>query len=249
MSTPPSRPAWQTALDFEAQPEDHYLDNVNAPLLDFVEGSPREVLELGCAAGAFGARLKERWPQARVTGIEAGKAAAAKAATRLDRVIAARLEDIDLAAHGIEKGSLDTVFAADVLEHIPNPWKLLVDLRPFMAPGGALIASIPNVRNLSLVGDLIVNGNWSYVERGLLDVTHLRFFTLSSAHEMFAQTGWRVEKYNLNIAPGLADFWRQSQGRAETNVRAGKMTLENLTRAEIDELCTLQFFMRCRVAA
>ena len=248
MSSPP-RPAWQTALDFDAQDEGHYLDHVNAPLLDFIEGSPREVLELGCAAGAFGAAMKQRWPQARVTGVEAGKAAAAKAATRLDRVIHARLEEVDFAARGIAPGSLDTVIAADVLEHIVNPWKLLVELRPFMAPGGALVASIPNVRNLSLVGDLVVKGSWTYTERGLLDVTHLRFFTLSSAHAMFAETGWRVETYSLNIAPGLADFWRQSQGRAQINVRAGKLSLDNLTRAELDELCALQFFMRCRVAA
>jgi len=249
MSSPPRRPAWQTALDFDAQAEDHYLDHVNAPLLDFVEGAPREVLELGCAGGAFGARLKERFPGVRVTGVEAGKAAAAKAATRIDRVIHARLEGMDLDADGIARGSLDAVIAADVLEHIANPWKLLVDLRPFMAPGGALIASIPNVRNLSLIGDLVVKGEWTYVERGLLDVTHLRFFTLASAHAMFAETGWRVETYKLNIAPGLADFWRQSQGRGEINVRAGKMSLENLTRSELDELCALQFFMRCRVAA
>jgi SAM-dependent methyltransferase len=249
MDQPPApRPAWQTSLDFDAQPEDHYLDYYNAPLLDMVQAAPRRVLELGCAGGLFGAKLKERWPQAHVTGVEAGKAAAAKAATRLDRVIQARLELLDLAAEGYHDAAFDLVIAADVLEHVVNPWKLLVDLRPFLAPDAVLVASIPNVRNLALINDLLLGGRWHYAERGLLDVTHLRFFTLGSIHEMFGETGYRVESVQINIAPDLAAFWQQVKDQPTINIRSGRFAMENVTPAELNELCAQQFFLRVRLS-
>ncbi len=244
----PARPAWQTSLDFDAQLEDHYLDYYNEPLMDLIEAPPRQVLELGCAGGKFGSMVKARWPSARVVGVEAAKAAAAKAQTRLDRVLLDRLETLDLPAAGYGPGAFDVVVASDVLEHLVNPWKLLVDLRPFMASDVVLVASIPNVRNLGLVSELLLNGRFDYAERGLLDVTHLRFFTLAGMHDLFAQTGWRVERYNVNISPHLFEFWRQTREQKPINVRAGRLTLENLTTAELDELCAQQFFLRCRLA-
>ena len=77
------RPAWETCLDVEAQAADHYLDYVNEPLLGVIEGTPRRVLELGCAGGMFGATLKARFPGVHVTGIEPGRAAAQKRAWRI----------------------------------------------------------------------------------------------------------------------------------------------------------------------
>jgi trans-aconitate methyltransferase len=244
-----TRPAWQTSLDLESQAEDHYLDYFNEPLLELLAAPPRQVLDLGCSGGKFGAVLKERFPGARVVGVEAAPAAAAKAETRLDRVLRDRLEALDLAAAGYAAGAFDVVVASDVLEHLVNPWKLLVDLRRFMAADGVLITSIPNVRNIGLISDLLLNGRWQYAERGLLDVTHLRFFTLAGMHEMFAETGWRVEHYNVNIMPDLAPLWEQSKARQPINIRGGRLTLENLTRQELDELCAQQFFLRCRPVA
>lgn len=249
MDQPPApRPAWQTCLDFDAQPEDHYLDYFNEPLLAQVTTAPRRALELGCAGGMFGAKLKERWPGAEVVGVEAGKAAAAKAATRLDRVIEARLESLDLAAAGYRPGDFDLAIAADVLEHVVNPWKLLVDLRPFLSSDAVLLASIPNVRNLALINDLLLGGRWNYAERGLLDVTHLRFFTLGTIHEMFAETGYRVESVQINVAPELAGFWQQVKDQPTINIRSGRFSFENVTTAELNELCAQQFFLRCRKA-
>ena len=245
----PSRPPWQTSLDFDAQSEDHYLDYYNEPLMNLLESPPRQVLDLGCAGGKFGEVLKGRHPGTRVVGVEAGKAAAAKARTRIDRVLVERIEALDLAAAGYGEGAFDVIVAADVLEHLVNPWKLLVDLRRFVARDVVLLASIPNVRNLALITDLLLNGRWRYVERGLLDVTHLRFFTLSGMHEMFAQTGWRVERYNVNLAPELAAFWEQSKAQSPLHIRGGRLSIENVARQELDELCAQQFYLRVRLAA
>ena len=151
-------PAWKTCLDIEGQDGAHYLDSVNIGLFDVIAGAPRRVVELGCAGGAFGAALKARHPGAHVTGIEAGRAAAEQAATRIDRVICGRIETTDFAGAGFLPGEFDTVVAADILEHLVNPWDALVRLRPFLAPDAQVVASIPNVRNALLIAALAVNG-------------------------------------------------------------------------------------------
>jgi SAM-dependent methyltransferase len=249
MSTPePPKPPWQTCLDFDSQGEDHYLDHWNAPLLTMVEEAPRRVLELGCAGGMFGAKLKERFPGAFVTGVEAGRAAAAKAAGRLDRVIVSRLEALDFAAEGFEPGAIDLVIAADILEHLVNPWEFLVRLRPYVAADAVVLASIPNARNLNLVLDLLVNGRWRYAERGLLDITHLRFFTLEDMRRMFLETGYAPERFNVNLSTSLAPTWERFQGNERTNLSTGRFTLTDVTRAELAELCAEQFLLRCRAA-
>src|SRR3954462_15272422 len=125
-SVPSTAPPWQALLDFDRQEAGHYLDYVNPAVMQMIDGTPRRVLDLGCASGAFGAALKQRYPGASVVGVEAGSAAASKAAERLDRVVHARLENFDPAREGFAPHEFDTVIAADVLEHLVNPWQLLV---------------------------------------------------------------------------------------------------------------------------
>ena len=246
MSSPP-RPAWQTSLDFDAQAGDHYLDYVNPAVLQMIAGTPRRVLDLGCASGALGAAIKERHPGAHVVGVEAGRAAAERAASRLDRVVQGRLEALDLAAEGFTAGTFDTVIAADVLEHLVNPWQLLVSLRPFLVPGGQVIASIPNVRNLWLLSRALLEGRWEYTERGLLDVTHLRFFTLEEMRRLFEETGYRAEGYGPVILPSLREAHAMYQGRGAKVLKFGRLSIENVSPDEITQLCAEGFVLRCRV--
>ena len=245
MSSPP-RPAWQTALDFDAQAGDHYHDYVNPAVLQSVAEEPRRVLDLGCAGGALGAALKARFPDAHVVGVEAGRAAATRAATRLDRVIHARIETLDLAAEGFAPGTFDTVIAADVLEHLVNPWQLLVSLRPFLAGGAQVIASLPNVRNLWLLGRTLVEGRWEYGEHGLLDVTHLRFFTLEEMRRMFEETGYRAEGYSAMILPSLREAFEAYRGRGAKVLKFGRLSIDDVTPDEIEQFCADQFILRCR---
>jgi 2-polyprenyl-3-methyl-5-hydroxy-6-metoxy-1,4-benzoquinol methylase len=251
MAEPPNPPqafVWQRCRDVEEQAAGHYLDYVNQPVLDTIAGSPGRVLELGCATGMFGKRLKERHPGATVVGIEPGRAAAEIAATRIDRVIRGRLEEVDFEAEGLAAASIDTVIAADVLEHMVNPWQALVRVRPLIAPGGQLVVSIPNVRNLGLLGDALLNGRWTYAERGLLDVTHLRFFTLKEIHTMLEQTGFRFEHCAINLSPSLADIFQRNKGREKVTLQLGRFTLADLAPQELAELCAEQFVVRARVA-
>lgn len=248
-SPAPKRPAWQTSLDFDAQDAGHYLDFVNLPLMRMLDGAPGTVLDLGCAAGAFGAALKERHPAAKVIGVEAGRAAADKAATRLDRVIRARIEDVDFAAEGIGEGEIDTVIAADVLEHLVNPWGLLVRLKRHLAPRAQILASIPNVRNLWLVNRLLMQGRFEYVERGLLDVTHLRFFTWAEIRALFEETGYAIEAQEAVILPQLSQVYAAHREKGAPLIELGRLTLRDISPYELMELCAEQFLLRARPGA
>ena len=239
---------WQTCLDVEGQRAGHYADVPSANLFLAFAEAPRRVLELGCSTGAFGAELKSRYPGASVVGIDAGREAAAVAAKRLDRVICARIEELDLGAAGFAHGEFDMVVAADILEHLVNPWEVLVRLRPFLAPGAQVIASIPNVRNALLMVELAVNGRWRYRERGLLDITHLRFFTLEEIKRMLAETGYRHEYHICNLTPELHSLYHGSEGRETMNLHAGRFAISGVTRDELAELCAEQFFVRARPA-
>ena len=241
-------PAWKTCLDIEGQDAAHYLDAVNVGLFNAIAGTPRRVLELGCSGGAFGAALKARYPGAHVTGIEAGRAAAERAATRIDRVICGRIEATDFAAAGLLPGEFDTLIAADILEHLTNPWDALVRLRPFLTPDAQVVASIPNVRNAILIAALAVNGRWQYRERGLLDVTHLRFFTLEEIRRMFLETGYRYEYHMVNLSAPLAELYQNNVGSEKITLQLGRLTLSDVRPAELSELCAEQFFVRARLA-
>jgi 2-polyprenyl-3-methyl-5-hydroxy-6-metoxy-1,4-benzoquinol methylase len=243
-----SAPAWQTCLDIEGQHAGHYPDAVNMGLFGAIDAAPRRVLELGCATGAFGAALKARYPGATVTGIEAGRAAAATAATRIDRVIASRIEEVDFAAAGLAHGEFDTLIAADILEHLVNPWETLVRVKPFLAPHAQVVASIPNVRNAILIAALAVNGRWQYRERGLLDITHLRFFTLEEIRRMFDETGYRYEHHVVNLSAPLAELYHRSANREKVTLELGRLTISDVSPAELAELCAEQFFVRARRA-
>lgn len=235
---------WQRCLDLDRQVADHYREFVPVALFDLMERPPRRVLDLGCATGAFGAELIRRYPEAHVVGIEGGRDAAAVASSRLHRVIHARLDDIAFDAHGLVEGEFDTVIASDVLEHLVNPWQLLVRLRPLLAPDAQVLASIPNIRNLTVVSPLLLNGRFDYDERGLLDVTHLRFFTLHGMQQLFEQTGYAIDRRIPVLMPSLENVYRSAQGKRATQVKIGRMTLSDVTPDELVELCAVQFLLR-----
>ena len=239
-------PLWRRCLDPSTQEADHYRDYVHTPLLSLIEGAPSRVLDLGCAAGALGHAMKARFPGATVVGVESGQGAARVAAGRLDRVIVRRIEELDLAAEGFEHGEFDAVVASDILEHLFNPWEALDRVRPFLSESGQVIASIPNVRNVTVSGRLLGDGAFRYDERGLLDITHLRFFTLSSIQQLFAEAGYRMEKHVALLLPSLEETYRQHKGAGSKQLRLGRITIDDVTPQDLIELCTAQYLIRAR---
>ncbi len=145
------------------------------------------ILDVGCGSGALGAELKKE-RECRVTGVELVESVARKAEEKLDRVICGDVEE----ALGQAGGGFDAIVFADVLEHLRDPEELIKKSHKLLAPGGCVVASLPNVRHQSVLRDLI-EGRWDYREAGILDRTHLRFFTRSSLIDFFVAGGYMIE--------------------------------------------------------
>ena len=173
--------------------------------------------------------------------------AAAMAREAYDKVIESPLEEVDLEAEGLGQGTIDAIIAADVLEHMVNPWAALLRLRPLLAPGGMLYVSLPNVRNLSVLAGL-AGGSWKYQGAGILDVTHLRFFTRTQALEMLEETGWTLDHIRFNLDPQLQAAIQGQRLEDITSLNIGNMHLQDLTHMDVVELMALQFFLRARPA-
>lgn len=203
---------------------------------------PRRVLEIGCATGATGLHLKQRYPGVWVAGIELSEAAASVARGRMDLVIGEKFEEADLEGRGIGPGSIDTVIVADVLEHMYDPWSVLVRLKRYLTPDAQVIASIPNARNLWLLNEL-AHGRFPYAPVGLLDITHIRFFTRVEIEKLFAETGFVVESWQRNVDPHLVHFQYQP---GITAVETEKLVIKDLDRESFEDLMTLQFVVRAR---
>ncbi|WP_137938077.1 glycosyltransferase [Chitinivorax sp. B] len=233
---------WQQYLEVEDIDATGYHEGARGDLVAMFTNTPRLVLDIGCAAGGTGRVLKQLYPDAQVWGIETNRAAAEVAATRLDRVLVGKFEEFDLEREGITKGSLDGVIVADVLEHMYNPWKVMETLRPYLSPRAQVIASIPNVRNLALMNDL-ANGHWKYEALGLLDITHIRFFTYKEVERFFRETGYRVVRTTYGIDTRLKDVFEQHRDHCPTNLDTGKMLLRDVSQEELYELCSLQFYV------
>jgi GT2 family glycosyltransferase/2-polyprenyl-3-methyl-5-hydroxy-6-metoxy-1,4-benzoquinol methylase len=216
-----------------------YHDRPRTDLLALMEHPPRRVLDIGCAAGATGQFIKQQYPEAWVAGIELSTPAAALARERIDLVLEQKLEEVDFVLHGIQPGSIDTVIVADVLEHIYDPWNALVCLRPLLSPDAQVLASIPNARNLGLMNDL-ANGRFSYAAEGLLDITHIRFFTRAEMEKLFRETGYQVLRTERTPSAGLQNLTRPPGSR---HVETEKLILKDVDDEEFEDLKALQILM------
>jgi 2-polyprenyl-3-methyl-5-hydroxy-6-metoxy-1,4-benzoquinol methylase len=157
-------------------------------MLPFVPSAATHILEIGCGQGEFAANLKAQ-RTVHVTGIEPFASAASIAKSRLDRVLPLDVNPAIAELHGQQFGC---IVCNDVLEHLVDPWDTLTRLRPLIAPGGLLVASIPNMRFMPVLKGLVLHGEWRYVDAGVMDRTHLRFFTRKSMRTMFEESGYQV---------------------------------------------------------
>lgn len=190
-------------------------DYYNQGLLNAMPAGRARVLEVGCNGGALGAAYKRANPGTTYYGVELGKAAAAHAATQLDFVLCGSAEDMDL---GFLTGKIDCIVYGDVLEHLVDPWTLLKKHASLLSETGVILASIPNVQHWSLL-DHVMRGHWNYSEYGILDNTHLRFFTLNTIHQLFTGAGLKVDSvFGLNAHP-------ESAGRFTEALRPALQTL------------------------
>lgn len=149
-----------------------------------------EVLDIGCWSGAAGAFL-QRERDAVVDGVEPEGRMADRAASHYRAVYRSTIERAMDELIAERSNSYDALLFLDVLEHLMNPCQVLAASRELLRPGGRALVSIPNVAHWSLRYELL-KGSWRYRDNGLLDRTHLRFFTKSTALELAREAGWEA---------------------------------------------------------
>jgi 2-polyprenyl-3-methyl-5-hydroxy-6-metoxy-1,4-benzoquinol methylase len=164
-----------------------YQDVPRRDMVDYVPKTAKTLLDVGCGRGGFGQSLRERGP-IELTGIELDPVAAVAASERYDRVITGAFPS------DVPAGStFDCIVFNDILEHLVDPWGALGESAKMLSPGGVVVASIPNMRYWPVFWPLLRRGEWRYVSDGVLDRTHLRFFTLGSVVEMFTGAGFEID--------------------------------------------------------
>lgn len=167
----------------------NYGELFNAHILDLIPQGNHKILDVGCAQGVLLQKLKEAGKATQTIGIELSPEAADKARTRVDRVLCGDVEVMDLSVHN---GSCDYIIFADLIEHLRDPWAMVAKHKKLLKDSGRMIFCIPNVRNFFVITQLI-RGFWNYTNLGILDNTHLRFFTLRNVLRQFEWLGLKVE--------------------------------------------------------
>src|SRR5438309_2529590 len=158
------------------------------------EGRGRRLLDVGAADGLLSRQLTERgW---RVTAIEGDPALAQAGARHCGRMITVNL-DREIP---VGEGPVDVIVYGDVLEHLVDPLRVLVELDRSLGPGGFVIISVPNVAHL-WIHLLLLVGRFDYLDRGILDQSHLRFFTERSLRAMLADAGLDITRFTATPAP------------------------------------------------
>ncbi|MEW6447354.1 MAG: glycosyltransferase [Bacillota bacterium] len=182
------------------------LNNENSSQTKILKmvGTGKKVLEIGCATGYMTKVLKEEFG-CRVTCVEINPSAAEKAKVYCDEMIVGDIEALNL-GELLKPEEFDVILLADVLEHLKDPWGTLRKLHPFLKTDGYILASIPNVAHAGLILELL-EGKFRYRPLGLLDDTHLRFFTGETIQGLFEESGYTVSVWDrVILGPDATEF-------------------------------------------
>ena len=164
-------------------------------ILELMDLTPEglRVLDIGCACGATLREIGMHNPTAKLYGVELNEKAAAFAAP-FAKILTMDVEHMDLE---VIPERFDYIVMGDVIEHLLDPWAAIANMHELLVPGGCIVASIPNV---AFVGNImsVLLGNWTYQDAGLLDRTHLRFFTYTEIVKIFEEVGFKIEQKKMN---------------------------------------------------
>lgn len=155
----------------------------------FIKENQSALLDVGCGAGQLAYELKRNKNITEVWGVEPVKEFGILAEEKLDNVYVMSVEEV---LPQLPNNKFDTIVFADVLEHLVDPESVLKDIKRSLKSTGEIFASIPNIRHWSIFIQLL-EGNWDYTEHGLLDKTHLRFFTKKTIRKLFENSGYHPE--------------------------------------------------------
>jgi 2-polyprenyl-3-methyl-5-hydroxy-6-metoxy-1,4-benzoquinol methylase len=153
-------------------------------------GRGKKILEVGCASGYLSKIFKKN--RCSVTGVEINISSAELAKEFCDRVVIGSIEE-ESTIRAVE-GTYDVIVLADVLEHLHTPERVLTDLYSSLNEDGFLVVSLPNIANWKIRFNLLA-GTFRYTNDGILDKSHLRFYTIKTARHMIEKSGYRIEQF------------------------------------------------------
>jgi len=211
---------------------ENYYESVRTDLLSILPDGTKVVLDVGCGSGVTARKLVEMGIS-EVVGIEVNADMASRASTHCRRMLVGDLETMDL---DLPDGYFDTILMADVLEHLREPYVTVTRLLPFLKTKGSLLISIPNVTHYDILM-MLCRGRWEYRERGIMDETHLRFFT----RKTFVK---QMESLDLQLVE-----LRRNYRLLEHDMNFGARVARVLGHVVPNELLTFQFLMRFQRAA
>ena len=176
----------------QVKTEKGYYKNQRKEMLEFIPEDSKRILEVGCGEGVFSSMMsrfdREIW------GIEINEISAELAAKKCQRVL---IGDFETVYHQLPKRYFDCIVFNDVLEHLYAPWDVIRNVEELLVPDGVVVSSIPNFRYISnLITEILVEGEFRYrPEGGILDDTHIRFFTSKSILRMYSEQGYEILKH------------------------------------------------------
>jgi O-antigen biosynthesis protein len=174
---------------------DEYYNRPRPSITSRVQPGPNRILDLGCGGGALGRNLIAEGKAAEVVGVELFAAAAQAASAHYTRIYVGDIEAMELP----DEGGFDYVICGDILEHLKEPAAVVTKVHGWLKDDGRFICSVPNVRHWRVLYDLAVSGAWDYTDSGVLDKTHLRFFTRESCCRMLNEAGFTVVSSQMLI--------------------------------------------------
>ena len=186
-----------------------YYGNSRVDIAPLLPKRINSILELGCGSGGTLKWIQREWQPERCVAIEFHSTAAGLARSSGITIVEKDIESMS-ADDWAGLGKFDVVLALDVLEHLVDPWRAVRAVSSVIEPAGTFVASIPNVRSHGVLFPLAFRGEWSYGESGLLDRTHLRFFTKRSALAL-VETAFTVRNVTRTVIQGAFSRCRHAR--------------------------------------
>ena len=175
-----------------------YDFNCRIELLDLLDISENrgevKVLEVGCSSGETLLEFKNRYKDSKFYGIDINENMKKVISDEINFVVGDAIEKVDM----YKSEYFDYIILGDVIEHLPNPEKLLMMVKDKLKKSGKIVLSVPNISHYSVIRE-IIDGDFKYEEYGILDKTHLRFFTLKSIKRLLSKCGIGIEKVTSNV--------------------------------------------------
>lgn len=185
-------------LELYTEKNKDYFSAIRWNLINLIPEGNHKVLDVGCGSGATLKKLKELGKASEICGIDINENIAKSLSQELDKIV---IGDIEMMEPQFNENYFDYIIFGDILEHLINPKKILNQYKMFLKDDGYIIASIPNIKYFNILLRLIIFDEFKYVDEGILDKSHLRFFTKKEIKKMF-------QSENLKIIHTESKFWR-----------------------------------------